>query len=84
MDNLLHTSFVLAEDLLDSVCNMLFFHDDVLDANCEPMIDEPIVNNLLCSTHEISADLRSEVFDDDVIKSLTCGPNDTFIDRTTQ
>lgn len=79
MDNLLHTPFVLIEDLLDPVRYMLLFHDDVLDPDSEPMVDKPVVNDLLGAAHKVSAYLRPEIFNYQVVKPLTRGTNDTFI-----
>jgi hypothetical protein len=79
VDNLLHTPFVLIEDLLDPVRYMLLFDDDVLNPDSETMVDKPGVNDLLGATHKVSAYLRPEIFNNQVVKPLTCSTNDTFI-----
>ena len=47
-------------------------HDDVLNAHCETIKDQPIVHNLLNSREEVSTNLRAKILGDDVAQTLTC------------
>lgn len=76
MDDLLDSAFVLVQDVCDSLRNLLLLDDDVLNTNREAVVDQPIINNFLHTTHVVSTGLWSKIFDNHVIEALPCCTND--------
>jgi len=76
VDDLLDSAFILLQDVCDSFRNLLILDDDVLNTNREAVVDQPIVDYFLHTTHVVSTGLWSKIFDDHVIEALPCCTND--------
>jgi hypothetical protein len=70
VNDLTDIALVLGMDILDTISNLLLFHDDVLHTHCETLVDQPVVNNFLHTAHIISTCLRAKVLDYHMVQAL--------------
>ncbi len=62
MNNFADTSFVFVENLFYSLRDLFLLNNNVLHTNSKALVNKPIINDFLHSTHKISTCLWTKVF----------------------